>query len=98
MKIAIPHSKKDLVIECCNSALASRRMEPELIDVVVRIQDIFMVDSDSPFRTAIVYVVEEEDFDLVLRYSDIPYNTVGDMDVVDEELKNKVHEEDCRSF
>ena len=98
MKIAIPHSKKDLVIESCNSALASRRMEPELIDVVVRIQDIFMVDSDSPFRTAIVYVVEEEDFDLVLRYSDIPYNTVGDMDVVDEELKNKVHEEDCRSF
>lgn len=73
-------------------------MEPELIDVVVRIQDIFMIDSDSPFRTAIVYVVEEEDFDLVLRYSDIPYSTVGDMDVVDEELKNKVHEEDCRSF
>lgn len=98
MKIAVPHSKRELVIECCESAFMHEMMEPPLIDIIEGIKNIFEIDSDSPFKTATVYVVDEEDFDLMLSFSEIPYSTEGDMDVIDEELKNKVHEEDCRSF
>lgn len=98
MKIAIPQSKRELVIECCESAFMHEMMEPHLIDIIESLKNIFEIDSDSPFKTETVYVVDEEDFDLMLSFSDIPYSTEGDMDVIDEELKNKVHKERCRSF
>ena len=36
------------------------------------------------FPTAVVYVVDSEEFDLMIRLSKKNYSTVGDMIVVDE--------------
>ena len=88
MKIAVPMSKRDRVIECCNSALTCDLNEYQK-SVVEGIKKIFEVTVSMAFPTAVVYVVDQGEFDLMLKLSKINYSTVGDMIVIDEvEMKN----------
>ena len=83
MKVAVPMSKRDLVLECCQSALYQDLTEYQ-DSVVDGIMNVFKIKPQMAFPTAVVYVVDSEDFDLMLRLSHKSYSTVGDMIVVDE--------------
>lgn len=88
MKIAVPMSKRDRVIECCNSALTCDLNEYQK-SVVDDIKKVFGVKISMAFPTAVVYVVDQGEFDLMLKLSKINYSTVGDMIAIDEvEMQN----------
>ena len=89
MKVAVPMSKRDLVLECCQSALYQDLTEYQ-DSVVDGIMNVFKIKPQLAFPTAVVYVVDSEDFDLMLRLSHKSYSTVGDMIVVDEGDVNAV--------
>lgn len=50
----------------------------------------FKIKLSMAFPTAVVYVVDSEEFDLMLRLSHKSYSTVGDMIVIDEGDVNAV--------
>lgn len=83
MKTAIPMSKRDAVLECCKSALEQNLNEYQE-SVVEGIQKVFKIRLSMAFPTAVVYIVDSGEFDLMLRLSKKNYSTVGDMIVVDE--------------
>ena len=83
MKVAVPMSKRDKVLECCKSALEQNLTEYQE-SVVEGIQKVFKIKLSMIFPTAVVYVVDSEEFDLMIRLSKKNYSTVGDMIVVDE--------------
>ena len=89
MKVAIPMSKRDKVLECCKSALEHDLNEYQE-SVVEGIQKVFKVKLSMAFPTAVVYVVDSGEFDLMIRLSTKNYSTVGDMIVVDEDDVNAV--------
>lgn len=89
MKVAVPMSKRDLVLECCKSALHQDLTEYQE-SVVEGIQKVFKIKLSMAFPTAVVYVVDSEEFDLMLRLSHKSYSTVGDMLAIDEGDVNAV--------
>lgn len=89
LKVAIPMSKRDLVLECCKSALHQDLTEYQE-SVVEGIQKVFKIKPHMAFPTAVVYVVDSGEFDLMLRLSHKSYSTVGDMLVIDEGDVNAV--------
>ena len=89
MKVAIPMSKRDKVLECCESALEHDLNEYQE-SVVEGIQKVFKIKLSMAFPTAVVYVVDSGEFDLMLHLSKKNYNTAGDMIVVDEGDANAV--------
>ena len=89
MRVAIPMSKRNRVLECCKSALG-RDLNEYQESVVEGIQKVFKVKLSMAFPTAVVYVVDSGEFDLMIRLSNKNYSTVGDMIVVDEGDANAV--------
>ena len=90
MKVAVPMSKRDLVLECCQSALYQDLTEYQ-DSVVDGIMNVFKIKLSMAFPTAVVYVVDSEDFDLMLRLSHKSYSTIGDMLAIDYELADEIH-------
>ena len=89
MRVAIPMSKRDKVLECCKSALEQNLTEYQE-SVVEGIINVFKIKLSMTFPTAVVYVVDSGEFDLMIRLSKKNYSTVGDMIVVDEGDVNAV--------
>lgn len=90
MKVAIPMSKRNAVLECCESALDQDITEYQE-SVVEGIMNVFKVKLSMTFPTAVVYVVDGGEFDLMLHLSKKNYSTIGDMLVIDYELADEIH-------
>ena len=90
MKVAIPMSKRNKVLECCKSALEHDLNEYQE-SVIEGIQKVFKIKLSMAFPTAVVYVVDSGEFDLMIKLSKKNYSTVGDMLAIDYELADEIH-------